>query len=240
MFRDNQIIYSFRGPMGVPVEIGPSILLLALVFVGFSFRDPLDLLWSVLVFAILIGSILLHEVGHAWGSLIQDVPVRRIVLYGGGGYCELKVSATPYQDKLIVAMGPIVNLTIWALASLLSEPLWMVYLTAESDPGMVWSWGLMLLDTLAEFNLFLAIFNLVPVQPLDGGKLLHLLLLRFLSQRLAMRIAGLVGLVFAVVWIPAMILLYLSIGWVLFFFPSIALHWSLVRLQHFSQLRRQG
>ena len=75
MFHDGQTIYTFRGPFGVPIEIGSSIVLLALVFVGFSFSSIEDLLWSLGIFAILMGSIFLHELGHAWGSIVQGVPV---------------------------------------------------------------------------------------------------------------------------------------------------------------------
>ena len=239
MFRDNQTIYSFRGPFGVPVEIGSSFFLLAFVFVGINFRSVEDLIWSLAVFALLVGSIFLHELGHAWGSLVQGIPVRRIVLHGGGGFCERKVSASAYQDELIVAMGPIVNLTIWAVASLLSNHLWGAYFKSDSDPSTAWWWSMMLLDNLAWLNLFLAIFNLLPVQPLDGGKLFHLLMLRRFDQRISMQVTGFVGLVLSVVWIPAMIVVYLNIGWMLFFIPSIALHWSYFRLRQFSHLKRQ-
>ena len=232
MFRDNHTIYSFHGPLGVRVDIGASFLLLAFVVIGFSFNNLQDLIWSLSVFAMLAGSIYLHELGHAWGSLVQGVPVRRIVLHGGGGFCERKASASAYQDELIVAMGPIVNLTIWAVASLGADLLWKIAPDAY--------WTIALLDRLAWLNLFLALFNLLPVQPLDGGKLFHLGLLRVFDRRVSMRVAGLVGLVLSVVWIPAMILMYLGIGWVLFFIPSIALHWSYVQLQQFSQLKRHN
>jgi hypothetical protein len=71
----------------------------------------------------LVGSIFLHELGHAWGATVQGVPVRRIVINGGGGFCEQARSATRRQDELIVAMGPIVNLTIWAAGSLAAPPI---------------------------------------------------------------------------------------------------------------------
>jgi len=67
---------------------------------------------------LLTGSIFLHELGHAWGTIVQGIPVRRIMIYGGGGFCERSRSASVKQRELIVAMGPIVNLVIWAFASL--------------------------------------------------------------------------------------------------------------------------
>jgi Zn-dependent protease len=165
----------------------------------------------------LIGSIFLHELGHAWGCRIQGVPVRRIMLHGGGGFCEQSRSASYDQQELIVAMGPIVNLAIWAIASL------AVPMVTSGTASWALYW-------LAQINLFLALFNLLPVHPLDGGKLFQLLLLRFLPAPAATRISGGVGLVLAALWIPGMIWLYFNVGLVLFFFPPVRLHLQMLRL----------
>jgi Zn-dependent protease len=78
-------------------------------------------------------------------------------------------------------MGPIANLMLWAVASLGSDALWdsvFAGASAFSDPDMLfWSPRTLLaeyLDLFASINGSLAIFNLIPVQPLDGDKLLHL------------------------------------------------------------------
>ncbi|MEL7183640.1 MAG: site-2 protease family protein, partial [Pseudomonadota bacterium] len=115
MFGQNeQPIFTFRGPWGVPVEIAPSFFLLALIFVGIQ-PD----IHSVVFFGMVALAIFLHEFGHAWGALVQGQPVRRVVLYGGGGFCEYARAATPRERELMVAMGPLTNLALWALASLL-------------------------------------------------------------------------------------------------------------------------
>jgi len=215
MFSDTNPIYEFRGPFGVPVQIGSSIIILFLVFVSFT-GSPVSMLYDLVFLGLLIGSIFLHEVGHAWGCLIQRVPVRRIMIFGGGGFCEPARSSTRYEQELIVAMGPIVNLVIWALASLIYPYI----------PGGDLAWAV---HTLAYLNLFLAIFNLLPVMPLDGGKLFQLLLMRFLKPGTATRISGGVGLVIAVLWIPMMILCYMFFGLVLFFIPPFGLHLQMLR-----------
>lgn len=213
-------LFEFRGPWGVPVQIGSSLLILfiAVVMLGGGVSSGADLAYAVSFFAILILSIYLHELGHAWGCIVQDVPVRRVMLYGGGGFCEHARSTTPYEDELIVAMGPIVNLTIWAVASLLAP--------SFGDSSIGW-----VLDTAAYLNLFLAIFNLMPVMPLDGGRLFHLLLLRVFPAPVAMRLAGGVGLAFAVTWIPLMILSFVFVGFILLFFPPIGVHWRMLTKQ---------
>jgi len=116
----------------------------------------------------------------------------------------------------VIAMGPIVNLVIWALASLVA-PL-------VTAPALYWVFA-----TLADLNLFLAVLNLLPVMPLDGGQLLHLLLCRIVSPRAAMAISGAIGLLIALLWIPAMLLVFTALGFILFFIPSFGLHWRMLR-----------
>jgi Zn-dependent protease len=216
MFGKDQALFTFRGPFGVPVQVGGTILLLPLIFI--SLGNPKTIQNDLIFVAMLIGSIFLHELGHAWGCRVQGVPVRRIMLHGGGGFCEHARAVNPRQQELIVAMGPIVNLAIWAVASLAA--------------GM-FEFGLMpwALFWLAQMNLFLALFNLLPVHPLDGGKLSQLALMRILPAATAVRISGGVGLILAVLWLPGMLWLYFNVGLVLFFFPPIKLHLQMLRLK---------
>ncbi len=217
MLSNDKPIFQFIGPFGVPVQIGGTILLLPLIFISFS-GGTATLIYDLGFVAMLIGSIFLHELGHAWGCIVQGVPVRRIMIHGGGGFCEHARSPSYAEQELIVAMGPIVNLAIWAIASLAAP---MV-----ATPLLAWA-----LYWLAMINLFLALFNMLPVHPLDGGKLFQLLLLRFLPAGTATRISGGVGLVIAALWIPGMLWLFFSVGLVLFFFPPVRLHLQMLRLK---------
>lgn len=215
MFRDTTPVYEFRGPWGVPIQFGASLILLPLLMIDFG-AAPRSVFYDAMFVAILIGSILLHELGHAWGALIQGVPVRRIMLYGGGGFCEQSRSASRFEQELIVAMGPIVNLVLWAVAGLIAPHV--------ADPETAW-----LIATVAWINGFLAVVNLLPVLPLDGGRLFELLLHRVLPADTAIRISGAVGLVFALLWFPAILTSYATIGVILFFIPSIPMHWRMLR-----------
>lgn len=227
MFQDNKVIFSTRGPWGIPVDVGASLGLLCALYLFYTVSGGAGILWPLAFLLTLVGSVFLHELGHAWACHIQDVPVRRIMLYGGGGFCERRRSATRYEQELIVAMGPIVNLTIWAVASLFIH--WMLSQTMAGN-GHIW-----FLDAypyialVAKVNFWLAIFNLLPVEPLDGGKLFFLILARLLPSRVAAKIAAAVGLVIAVLWIPAAILFFLTFGWILFFMPSIRHNWQALR-----------
>ena len=213
MFGDNAIA-EIRGPWGVPIQIGVSIFLLPLLFISFS-GSPRDLYYDGIFVLLIIGSILLHELGHAWGCLVQGVGVRRVMLYGGGGYCQHQPS-THYEDELIVSMGPIVNLALWAVCSL-------IWPRMPDYNDLAW-----IIHTTAYINIFLFFLNMMPVMPLDGGKIFYLMLRRCIGQDWAIRVAGGVGLVLAILWIPLMVFAYFFYGMVLFFIPPIRIHWEMV------------
>jgi len=221
MLQTGPIIFRFRGVFGVPVEIGQTLAFLVLLFIGLTVSAGGDLLWLTLVVSMILGIIYLHELGHAWASLVQGVPVRRIVLHGGGGLCEQARSPTAREQEFIVAMGPLTNLALWALASLAARWIW----ANGFGTGMLGHY----ITLFAMLNLMFFIFNLIPVQPLDGGRLLQLFLLRFLAPKQAMRIAGAIGLVFAILWYPALFYVWYSTGWLLLFVPSIWLHYQMMR-----------
>ena len=221
MLQTGPIIFRFNGVFGLPVEIGQTLAFLVFLFVGLTLMAGGSVLWVLVVIAMILGIIYLHELGHAWASLIQGVPVRRIVLHGGGGFCEQARSATAHQQEFIVAMGPLVNLALWAIGSLAADWVWSTGIGA----GMLGHY----LSLFSMLNLMFFIFNLIPVQPLDGGRLLQLVLLRFVPPRMAMQITGAIGLVFAILWWPALLYLWFTTGWLLLFVPSIWLHYQMMR-----------
>ncbi|MCG6885350.1 MAG: hypothetical protein LJE62_16495 [Silicimonas sp.] len=215
MFTGVSPYVDFQGPWGVPVRVSLSVLLIPLILVEFG-ASPQALAYDVMFVLILLGSILLHEFGHAWGSLVQGVPVKRIGLHCGGGYCEQRRSATRYEQELIVAMGPIVSLALWATAGLIAPFI--------NDPEIAWVFG-----TISSVNGFLAILNLLPVNPLDGGKLFALGMHRLFRAKTAIMISAAVGLFAALLWVPVMAYGFVYHGFVLFFLPSLALHWRLLK-----------
>lgn len=210
-----KVLFEFRGPFGTPVQIGNSVIMLGFLILMVN-GGMAGIVPAAIFFALLMGSIFAHEMGHAWGCHIQGIPVRRVMLFGGGGFCEPARSTNRHQDELIVAMGPIVNLTIWAVGSLAVNHLGYGVLTP-------------IVAQLAFLNLLLAIFNLLPVMPLDGGRLLQLILMRFMAPRSATKLAGGIGLIMCALWVPVLIMGFVLMGFVLFFFPSFKLHLQMWR-----------
>ncbi|MDQ2089978.1 site-2 protease family protein [Marimonas arenosa] len=221
MLQTGPIIFRFNGVFGVPVEIGQTLAFLVLIFIGLTLSAGGSLLWLAIIVAMILTIIYLHELGHAWAARVQGVPVRRIVLHGGGGFCEHARSATAREQEFITAMGPLTNLGLWALGSLAAYWIW----SSGLGSGLLGHY----LVLFAVLNFMFFVFNMIPVQPLDGGKLLHLLLLRILAPQNALQITGAVGLVCAILWWPALLYVWYTTGWLLLFLPSIGLHYRMMR-----------
>lgn len=220
MFNDQNPVFEFRGPWGVPVQFGASFIFIVLFYCAGA-QTPRDLGYDLVFVGMLVGSIFLHELGHAWGCLIQGVRVRRIMMHGAGGFCERSVSASRYAQELIVAMGPIVTIALWAISTLAYEGL---YAAGMGYNNITWA-----LESVAWINLYLFIFNMLPLQPLDGGKLFELVLHRLMPADWAIKITGITGLIMIAAWLPLMIFGYSFFGMVLLFVPAIGISLSMAR-----------
>ena len=113
-------------------------------------------------------------------------------------------------------MGPIVSLSLLAGAGLIARLI--------SDPETAWVFW-----TISSLNGFLALLNLLPVNPLDGGKLFSLMMHRVCRPRLAVMISAGVGLICALLWVPMTVYGFIQFGFILFFLPSVALHWRMLK-----------
>jgi Zn-dependent protease/CBS domain-containing protein len=114
------------------------------------------------VFALLFfGSVLAHEMAHAVVSRARGIPVRGITLFLFGGATHAKVEAKgPKDEFLISVVGPLTSLALGA-----------VFLAAGQFGSQTpFGWGLL---RLAGINIALAVFNLLPGFPLDGGRVLR-------------------------------------------------------------------
>ena len=204
----------------MPVHIGPSIVLIFLLFVSFD-GTPRDIAYDLAFVAMIVGSIFLHEMGHAWGCLIQNIPVRKVMLHGFGGYCQHARSATPRESELIVAMGPIVNLVLWAVCGLIEQAMWA---SGRPYDAVLWFFA-----SMAWLNGYLAVFNLLPISPLDGGRIFELMALRFTDGVRASQVAGYVGMAGLAIFVPFLVLEQNMYAFAIFFLPAIMVNWNKMR-----------
>lgn len=122
---------------------------------------------AVLFFA----TLLLHELSHAFVARSRDLPVRSITLFALGGIANIGKDATSATTEFLVAIvGPIVSFSIGAICIGVAQSLgWSV---GEGGGGVIGA----VLGWLGSINILLAIFNLIPGYPLDGGRVLRAVL----------------------------------------------------------------
>jgi Zn-dependent protease/CBS domain-containing protein len=116
---------------------------------------------AVLFFA----SVLLHELGHSVLALREKVPVRSITLFIFGGVAQIgREPPTAGAEFRIAVAGPLTSLALAGLAGSLRSAI-------PADAVLAAP-----IAYIARINLMLALFNLIPGFPLDGGRLLRALL----------------------------------------------------------------
>lgn len=134
-----------------------------------------------------------HEFGHILMARRFGVPSPDVTLLPIGGVARLQaIPERPGQELAVALAGPAVNLVIAALLFAALGPQRMATdLAAIVSPENI-------LPALATINLFLAVFNLLPAFPMDGGRALRATLSIFLERGRATRIAAHVGQALAV------------------------------------------
>ena len=147
---------------GIPVEIQPWFWLTLAIFGGISDATSPEGLMSLLLF-ILAGflSILIHELGHALTGRFFGAPTA-ITLTAFGGYATFPAGRfTRVQSFLVTAAGPAIQLLLAALA----------FALLVRGPKFA-PMGRDFIGSLFGVSLFWALLNLIPVIPLDGGRLM--------------------------------------------------------------------
>ncbi|MEU7020847.1 site-2 protease family protein [Streptomyces sp. NPDC046203] len=158
-------------PFGVPVYVAPSWFLVA-ALITWVFGDQIERVLPELgaarylvslFFAIAFyASVLVHELAHTLVALRYKLPVRRIQLQFFGGVSEIdKETESPGREFVLAFVGPLLSLVLAGI----------FYLTLYTvEPGTVPG---VLLGGLMISNLIVAVFNLLPGLPLDGGRMLR-------------------------------------------------------------------
>ncbi len=179
---------------GFPVNIHLTfVLLLVLVyFAGATFIGAGGL-YGVLFVVLVFASVVFHELSHALVARHYGIEVLDITLLPIGGVARMpSPPSVPMQEILISIAGP-------AASVLLGVVLWGIARLTASDPAQAGLFtGTGILVQLAAINIVLAIFNLIPAFPMDGGRVLRGLLALYLRPYTATRIAVGVGQVFAI------------------------------------------
>lgn len=199
-------------PFGIPVLVSPSWFVVA-ALITYVFRPTVQEQvptigaagsWLVaFTFAVLLyASVLVHELCHSVTALRLGFSVRRITLHLLGGVSEIEQAPdTPRRSFLISVAGPAVNVVIAALA--------YVALQFTTD-GSVLD---LLASALMGTNVLVAVFNMLPGLPLDGGHVLEAAVWKVTGRRTRGTVAAAwCGRVLAVLLVAVPVVLALARG----------------------------
>jgi Zn-dependent protease len=172
--------------LGIPVGVNWSVLIIFLLLAwGLSAGQLPDAYpgyptWSyvtagVSAAVVFFLGLLAHEVSHAVLAIRNGISVQAITLWMLGGVAELRGQArTPGAEFRIAGVGPLVSLVAGVLFGSVAA-----LLGAAGNDGLLFgtfAW-------LGGINIVLAVFNVLPAAPLDGGRLLRAALWRWRGDR---------------------------------------------------------
>ncbi len=142
----------------------PRRLIEASVAAGVPPDATWPMIWAagVVTSLLFFGSIVAHEAAHTVVAVRTGIPVRSIRLFIFGGLAEMdREPDRPRQELAITVVGPLTSAALGGLFLALGDQM-----EATSLPSITARW-------LGEMNLALAVFNLLPGFPLDGGRILR-------------------------------------------------------------------
>ncbi|MFC5637874.1 site-2 protease family protein [Streptomyces bullii] len=161
--------------LGVPLRIHWTVPLLVMLF-GYSLGSQTlpagvpgrsDTTYTVAGLAgglLLLASLLAHETAHAITARRKGIPVQSITLWALGGMTAMSRPRTAGAAFWVAVSGPLTSLVVGALA--LGAGIGLHALPGWAVPAAVLLW-------LGWVNLVLAVFNLLPAAPLDGGRVVQ-------------------------------------------------------------------
>ena len=154
-----------------------------------------SILWSLLFISILFVCVILHELGHALTAARYNIDTTQITLLPIGGVASLKsMPDDPRQELMVAIAGPLVNIVIAFLLYIIfpfqqflsQDPEVLEQITSSIN-------GRNFFLYLFSANVILAVFNLLPAFPMDGGRILRALLSMKMNRVRATRIAAQLG-----------------------------------------------
>jgi Zn-dependent protease len=175
--------------LGIDVFLHWSWILIAFIEVEYRRGEYGSVTWNVLEYLALFAIVLLHEFGHALACRQVGGRANQIVLWPLGGVAYVAPPQRPGAMLWSIAAGPLVNVALFPVLT----GIWFFARSsgwAEAMPNLYH-----FLLAIAEINLVLLIFNLLPIYPLDGGQILRSLLWFAFGRPHSLMIAAIAGLV---------------------------------------------
>lgn len=146
-----------------------------------------SIVWNILEYLAIFAIVLLHEFGHALACRQVGGTAKQIILWPLGGIAYVDPPQRPGATLWSIAAGPLVNVALipilWGALHVGGAAGW-----EDSMPNVVH-----LVTAVFWINVVILAFNLLPIYPLDGGKILWALLWFFLGRARSLLVATVLG-----------------------------------------------
>jgi Zn-dependent protease/CBS domain-containing protein len=191
--------YRLARVMGIDINIHVTFLLLLALF--FFLLGPSGLFLVVGVFFF----VTVHEICHSLAAAYFGIKVKTITLLPIGGVAAMPEMPTkPYQELIISLAGPLSNVIVvilfyYPLRAVLGAEALMYPLRVMSGQAE-YTGQFNVLAHIYWINLVLAVFNMIPAFPMDGGRVLRAALSYRLGRKEATRVAVRLGHIFALLF----------------------------------------
>lgn len=186
---------------GIKISVHWTFLILIFWIIFSNVRSGLtfnEIVWSVTFVLTIFVCVILHELGHALTAQRFKIKTKEISILPIGGVAQLEsIPEKPKEELLVALAGPAVNIVIAAIL--------YPFVTLGREIGELGTLSRIgpenFLLALMSINLWLALFNLIPAFPMDGGRVLRALLAFRLSHAKATAIAASIGQILAMVFV---------------------------------------
>jgi len=166
---------------------------LAVWWIMSQFREAPAL--GILMIVLLFGTVLLHEFGHALACLRVGGDAHYIILGPLGGTAFVQPPNNAWAWLVTTICGPLVNAILWPLFWAISHYGLPMLATVVNPDSAVFDFIAMVCYAMMFINRGLLLFNLIPSYPMDGGRILQILIWLTIGYRQSLLIAGMVGTV---------------------------------------------
>jgi Zn-dependent protease/CBS domain-containing protein len=182
---------------GIPLRVHLTFLLLVvLVAATPTGMYGLGRMASMFFVIALFACVVVHELAHSLVARKYGVPVRYIILLPIGGVAMMeRMPDDPHQEFNVAVAGPLTSLAVGAVLA------GVTYLIAGGTDAFLHPWhggALAFVARLAWINVVLAGFNLIPMFPMDGGRVLRALLAFHMDYAAATHAAAVTGQALAI------------------------------------------
>lgn len=202
-FADNPLNWS--PTIGTLLGIRVRVHITLILFIAFELLSASHgFVYSLMLSGVLFGSVLLHEFGHCFAARSVGGAADDILMWPLGGLASVNAPRQPWPQFVTVVCGPLVNVAL-VLGTGLALTFRDALFPFESLSPYTWiqlTDGTSLsrwLGIIFIVNASLFLFNLWPMYPLDGGRMLHCALWKWLGHQRGTLIATTVGMIAAVI-----------------------------------------